>query len=141
MSIMQISAFVENLPGRMGRLTDILEKADVNIRGFSLMDTADFGIARFVVDNPEKALAAFEEAGVLIRTTEMLCIELPDKPGTLDRVFTDIGDEGINVDYAYSLVSTYVVLKVDDVEHAEALLAKQPFRLVEQDDLRDIHPS
>jgi hypothetical protein len=136
MGVTQISVFVENQLGRVDRLTDILLKADVSIRGFSLADTADFGIARFVVDKPEQALAAFEAAGALIKTTELLCIELPDKPGALAHVFSAVAAAGINIEYAYSLVSTYVALKVNEIEQAEALLAGQPVRLVEQSDMR-----
>jgi hypothetical protein len=139
--VTQISVFVENLPGRVSRLTDVLEKANVSIRGFSLADTADFGIARFVVDKPDEALRAFEEAGALIKMTELLCIELPDQPGALDHVFAAVAAAGINVEYAYSLVSTYVALKVSDLEQAEALLAKQPIRLIGHDDLQSLFAS
>jgi hypothetical protein len=135
MGITQISVFIENQPGHVSRLTDIFEKADVSIRGFLLADTVDFGIARFVVDKPEEALEALEAAGALITTAELLCIELPDKPGALDHVFTTVANAGINVEYAYSLVSTYVALRVNDIERAQALLAGQPVRLIGQDDL------
>ncbi|MDR3037299.1 MAG: ACT domain-containing protein [Coriobacteriales bacterium] len=136
MGIIQISVFVENQPGRVNRLTDILEKADVSIRGFSLADTADFGIARFVLDKPEVALEAFREADVLTKTTELLCIELPDRPGSLGHVFAAVAAAGINVEYAYSLVSSFVVLKVGDIQQAEQLLGEQPVRLVAPDELR-----
>jgi hypothetical protein len=137
MSITQISVFVENQPGHVNRLTAILEKADVSIRGFSLADTEDFGIARFVVDNPDGALAAFEAAGVLARTTELLCIALPDKPGALGHVFSAVAGANINIEYAYSLVSTYVALKVSDIYQAETLLLEQPVKLIGQNDLQE----
>ena len=135
MGVSQISVFVENQTGRVSRLTGILEKAEISIRGFSLADTADFGIARFVLDRPEQALEALKEAGFLVKTTELLCIELPDKPGALDHVFSVVAQAGINVEYAYSLVSTYVAFKVSDIRRAEEILAGQPVRLVEQGEL------
>ena len=135
MGVSQISVFVENQTGRVNRLTDILEKADISIRGFSLADTADFGIARFVVDKPELALAALSDAGFLVRITELLCIELLDKPGALDHVFSVVAQADLNVEYAYSLVSTYVALKVSDIRRAEEVLRGQPVRLVEQGEL------
>jgi hypothetical protein len=141
MGVTQVSVFVENQPGRVKRLTDILERTEVSIRGFSLADTADFGIARFIVDRPEEAIAAFKEAGVLLKTTELLCIELLDEPGALGQVFSAVASADINVEYSYSLVSTYVVLKVGDIKQAQALLAKHPIRFIEQDDLRSALPS
>jgi hypothetical protein len=135
MSVTQISVFVENSPGRVKRLTDVLVQAEVSIRGFSLADTADFGIARFIVDKPLQADAALRAAGALMKTSELLCIELPDTPGALDHVFSAVAAADINVEYAYSLVSTYVVLKVDDIDRAETLLSGQPLRFIEQGEL------
>ncbi|MDR2587717.1 MAG: hypothetical protein LBC23_05610 [Coriobacteriales bacterium] len=139
MGVTQIGVFLENQPGHVSRLTDVLEKAGVSIRGFSLADTTDFGIARFVVDKPAEALEALRAAGALTAVTELLCIELPDEPGALDHVFSAVANAGLNVEYAYSLVSTYVALKVGDIQQAQALLAGQPIRLIEQDDLLNSH--
>jgi hypothetical protein len=138
MGVIQVSVFVENQPGRVKRLTDILEKAGVSIRGFSLADTADFGIARFVLNKPEEAIEAFIAAGALIKTTELLCVELLDEPGALGHVFEAVASANINVEYSYSLVSTYAVLKVNDIQQAQTLLAKHPVRFIEQDDLRSM---
>jgi len=135
MGILQVSVFIENQPGHLNRLTGLLEKSKVSIRGFSLADTADFGIARFILDKPLEAQEALREAGFLTKTTQLLCIELPDKPGALDHVFTVVAQAGISVEYAYSLISTYVALKVDDITHAQELLCEQPVRLVEQSEL------
>lgn len=135
MSVRQISVFVENSPGRVSRLTELLEQAGVSIRGFQLADTVDFGIARFIVDKPEAAELALRGAGVLTKSAALLCIELPDTPGALDQVFRAVAAANINVEYGYSLVSTYVVFKVDDIERAESLLADQPIRFIEQDEL------
>ncbi|MDR2197631.1 MAG: ACT domain-containing protein [Coriobacteriales bacterium] len=135
MAIKQLSVFVENRAGRLARVTAILEEAGISIRGFSLADTVDFGIARLVVDRPSAAAEALMQANLLVRATDLLCIELPDTPGALDVVFTAVGEADINVEYAYSLVSTYVVLKVADIEAAEELLASKPLRLASQDDL------
>ncbi|MDR1422523.1 MAG: hypothetical protein LBI64_06650 [Coriobacteriales bacterium] len=135
MSIKQLSVFVENKAGHLARITAALEAAKISIRGFSLADTADFGIVRIIVDQPEAAMAALRGVGILARMNDMICIELPDTPGALDEVFTAVGDAGLNVEYAYSLVSTYVVLKVADSVQAEALLANAPVRLVNQEEL------
>lgn len=139
MGIKQISAFVENQPGRFKRLTDIIEKANVSIRGFALADTADFGIVRLIVDKPKEAFDALESAGVLITSTDLLCIELPDNPGALDHVFSAVAQAGINVEYAYSLVSTYIAMKVEDIEQAKKSLEAiegEPIRLITQSDLQ-----
>ena len=56
MSLNQISVFLENKPGRLQALTDILAKMDVNMRALSLAETAEFGIARIIVDELDSAV-------------------------------------------------------------------------------------
>lgn len=55
MSISQIGVFVENHPGHVARVLDAFVEAEVQVRGYCMSDTGDYGIVRFVVDNPEKA--------------------------------------------------------------------------------------
>lgn len=138
MSVRQLSIFIENRAGRISEITGVLQRYGVSIRGLSLADTADFGIARVVVDEPERAREALERAGFLVRTSDVLCIELADRPGKLDHIFKTVASVGIDVQYVYSLVSTYVAIKVEDVEAAESLLAGQSVHLVNQEELSDL---
>ena len=57
-NVKQLSVFIENKAGRVSEITDVLGEAGVNIRGFSVSDTADYGIVRLVVDDPDAGLAA-----------------------------------------------------------------------------------
>jgi hypothetical protein len=138
MSVRQLSVFIENRAGRVSHITEVLESAGISIRGFSLADTGDFGIARLVVDEPNSAQRALERAGFLVRVGDVLCIALPDRPGELNHIFCTVASIGIDVEYAYSLVSTYVVLKVDDVLAAEKLLTAESVYLVDQEELSDL---
>ena len=54
----QISVFVQNKPGRLERVTDILTKADVNIRAFTVSGTYEYGVMKFLVNQPDRALEA-----------------------------------------------------------------------------------
>lgn len=135
MSIKQISVFVESRPGHLKRTLDSLRGEGVNVRGFSCSDTGDYGIARFIVDDPERALKVLSEQGAAATTTEILCLALDDKPGELARVFGVISEAGMNITYCYSLISTYIAFKVDDTARAEALLGEAGFTLISQDQL------
>ena len=55
MLIKQISIFVENKPGRLSNITNILKQNDIDIRALSIADTKDFGILRLIVNDPDKA--------------------------------------------------------------------------------------
>lgn len=135
MSIKQISVFVESRPGHLKRNLDIFHEANISVRGFSCSDTGDYGIARFIVNNPERGLATLKDTGAAVTLTEVVCAELVDEPGELARVFGVLADAGMNITYSYSLISTYIAFKVDDPERAEQLLAEQGVRIITQADL------
>lgn len=133
MNVKQLSVFIENKAGRVSEVTDKLGSAGVNIRGFSVSDTADYGIIRLVVDDPERGQQVLRDAGFTVKVSDVLCVELPDVPGGLAGVLKAVSDAGVNVEYVYSLISTYVVINVADIERAMALLADKPVGLVTQE--------
>ena len=138
MNVQQLSVFIENKAGRVSEVTDALGEAGVNIRGFSVSDTADYGIVRLVVDDPEKGRQTLHDAGFTVKESDVLCVELPDVPGGLAGVLKIVADAGVNIEYVYSLVSTYVVMNVADIDRAATLLKDRPIKLVTQEDIARI---
>lgn len=138
MNVMQLSVFIESKAGRVSEVTDVLGTAGINIRGFSVSDTADNGIIRLVVDDPEAGRLALSAAGFTVKSNPVVCINLPDHPGGLANVLKLVSDAGVNIEYVYSLISTYVVINVADVDRALALLADEPVTLVTQEDITRI---
>ena len=136
MSIKQISVFVESKPGHLKRNLDIFQDAGISVRGYSCSDTGDYGIARFIVDEPERALAVLQDRGSAVTLTDVVCAEMIDEPGELARAFGILADANINITYSYSLIETYIAFRVDDPVFAEELLAKDGVRIITQDDLR-----
>lgn len=138
MSISQISMFLENKPGHLGRVLNAFEEGGVNVRGYSASDTGDFGIARFVVDKPEAALEVLKNNGAVAKISQVLCLKLEDKPGELARIMDVLGKVGVNVIYSYSLISTYIALSVENLEEAERVLANEPVELISQVDISGV---
>ena len=138
MSVPQISVFVESQPGRLHRVLELFEAAQVNVRGFSAADTGDYGIVRFVVDDAEAGIAALQDAGAAAVLSEVLCLKLDDAPGELARIMGVLADCNINVSYCYSLISTYIALSVGeaDVAEVERMLADQPVEFISVEDLK-----
>ena len=135
MNVKQLSVFIENKAGRVSEVTDQLGRAGVNIRGFSVSDTADYGIVRLVVNDPDKALEVLHDAGFAVKANDVLCVELPDHPGGLAGVLKVVSDAGVNIEYVYSLIGTYVVINVADIERAVGLLRDKPVTLVSQEEI------
>jgi len=134
-SVRQLSVLIENQAGRVSEVTSLLGEAGINIRGFSVSDTADHGILRLVVDRPDDAYELLRDAGFAVKESDVICIDLPDVPGGLAGVLKIVSDAGVSIEYVYSLIATYVVLNVADVDRAVALLKNRPVRVVSQEEI------
>jgi hypothetical protein len=137
--VRQLSVFIANEAGRVSEVTGLLGDKGINIRGFSVSDTIDYGILRLVVDKPDEALDVLKHAGFTVREDDVICIDLPDQPGGLAGVLKIVSEAGVNIEYVYSLVSTFVVINVADVDRALHLLGDRPIRLVSQADIAELH--
>lgn len=135
MPVSQISVFTESRPGHLLRVLDVIKAAGVSLRGYSVSDTGDYGIARFIVDRPQDAASALKDEGFACNINDVMCLELEDRPGVLARTLEVLSDSGINISYSYSLISTYIVIGCNDVESLEGLLAGSGVRILAQDDL------
>ena len=128
MIVTQISVFLENRPGRLKYLFEVLSDAGINLRALSLADSADFGIARMIVPDTPATLRVIRGAGLTAATTQVLQMDIPDVPGGLARsVISPLADAGVNIEYTYAYSEgtaerAIVVLKVDDLEKAEQAL-------------------
>jgi len=81
MKVEQISIFLENKSGRLADVADVLAQAGINIRALSLADTTDFGILRLIVNNTEKAKQVLKNGGFTVGKTEVIAVEVSDRPG------------------------------------------------------------
>lgn len=135
MAVQQLSVFIESKPGHLKRILGAFVDEGISVKGYAVSDTGDYGIARFVVDNPDRAFQVLQSAGAAVKQTEVLCVKLLDVPGELARVFDVIAAQDMNVKYSYSLISTYIAIGVEDVAKAEVALAGQPVELVHQGEI------
>src|SRR5512142_2297213 len=99
MKVEQISVFIENKSGRLAEIARLLGDAGVNIRALSLADTSDFGILRLIVNDREKAKTFLKEKGFTVSKTDVVAVEVPDRPGGLSSILQTLDSEKINVEY------------------------------------------
>ena len=104
MMVKQISVFLENKPGKLKELTDVLRENNINMRALSVADAQDFGIVRLIVDDVYNASTVIKDAGYVSSTKDVMAIELSDQPGSLANVLDIFGENGINVEYMLSLI-------------------------------------
>jgi len=123
----QISVFLENEPGTLGKACALLGDRGINIFAISLAEGLDHGYVRMVVDQPETALRVFQETGTLSYTRDVLLLELANTPGSLGAICRRLAEAGINLEYAYcaggpGVEHGLVVMRVDDNEKALRVL-------------------
>lgn len=125
----QVSVFIENRPGRLVEMLQCLEQREMNIEALSIADAPDFGIVRMIASDPGLAVQVLQEAGFTARTTLVLRVDVPNKPGGLvNAVAEPLAHAGMNVEYIYGYVGgtaarATVVVKVRDLELAEKALS------------------
>ena len=131
----QVSIYAENRRGMMLDITGILLKADINILGSVTNDSAEFGIIRMVVSDPEKACSALREEGFLCRLTEVIGVEVEDEVGNLNRLLRALSESNINVNYIYLSFNRnsgkpIMVLHTDDCYEVEECLETRGFTVI-----------
>ena len=101
----QLSVFLENKPGALNAPCLLLAKAGINIETFSLADTREFGILRLVVQDTDKARRLLQKHGFAVKVTEVVALEVPDRPGGLTAILEALEGTGINLEYAYAFTT------------------------------------
>ncbi|GAB6907616.1 Amino acid-binding ACT domain-containing protein [Desulfosarcina cetonica] len=104
MQVEQISVFLENKSGRLSEVTAILSEAKVNIRALALADTSDFGVLRLIVNDTEKARQVLKNNGFTVGKTNVVAVEVADRPGGLHEILTLLHNADLNVEYMYAFV-------------------------------------
>lgn len=131
----QVSIYAENKKGCFKHLTGLLSENGINILGSVTNDSAEYGIIRMVVSDPDKASDVLTEAGYLCRLTPVLGIELTDEVGALNHLLTVLLDSNINVDYLYLSFNRdsgkpIMILHTPDTTQVENILVSKGFSAV-----------
>ena len=121
MRIHQISVFLENRSGQLAQITRTLAEQHINLRAISIAETADYGLARMIVDDAHKASAILLEQGNILSMTPVWAVEVPDRPAGLSDLLSILADSHVDVEYMYSLFAgqdghAYMVLRISDDE-------------------------
>ena len=140
MTIKQLSIFVENKPGRMAEIAGMIAEAGIDIRALSLADTSSFGVLRLIVDRPETAEQALAQRGLTLSLTDVLAVRMDDRPGGFARVLAALAAGNVNVEYMYAFICRQaghaaVILRVEDPEHAAALLRAEGVGMLSQSEV------
>ena len=140
MKLTQLSVFAENKPGHMIAPCRLLAAAGVNIRALCLADTQRYGILRMIVSPWQEAAKLLEDAGFMVKATEVLAVEVPDRPGGLAEVLTALEGTPINIEYMYAFPfgrreNAVLVFRFNDMDAALQQLQSAGINLVGRKEL------
>ncbi len=127
MKIRQISVFLENRPGRLAALCRTLAEAGVNLSTLTLANVGGFGLLRLITPDAEKARRVIEQAGYASIVTEVLALQVPDRPGGLASVLQVLEAHNLSVEYMYAFAmraggNAIMVFRFENIDHAIAVL-------------------
>jgi hypothetical protein len=128
MKLKQLSVFLENRPGHLSRVCEVLAEAGINIVTMTLADTREFGILRLIVREWQRAKEVLEAAGFAVNTTDVMAIEVADEPGGLEKILNAAEAGGLSVEYMYAFAckqkkNALIVIRFDNIERASDALA------------------
>jgi hypothetical protein len=132
----QLSVFMENKPGKVNRITGILEKEKINLKAMTIADSGTFGIIKILTDNNRKAFDVLKRANLLVSLQDVVVVEIPDKVGAFHKVARILENAEINIEDAYGFImdegiKAALILKVADLSEVEKILKKNGYKLID----------
>jgi hypothetical protein len=125
--IQQLSMFLENRSGRLSDVTSALGDAGINISSLCLAESADFGVLRMIVSDPQRAHDVLRDHGFSVTLTDVICVSTPNAAGSLHAVLADLSSAGIGVEYLYAFAldqRALCVLRTTDMARSIAVLGE-----------------
>ena len=134
----QINVFIENKPGRLKAVTEVLSDAKININAFTIQDRGDFGLIKLIVNDSEKAYLTLADKGYACAMKDVMVISPKDKVGNLYRLSDLLLKNKINIIDSYGFVVEsekkgicYLELNTDDLKKAKRILDKKGFKVLD----------
>jgi hypothetical protein len=136
----QVSVFAENRPGKIKRITEILEREKVNIRAITISDSGDYGIIKLLLNKPDEGCNALQEEGIAATLKDIVAIKIDDSPGGLLKASTVLSEHDINVDDAYGFTiresnEAVFIFQVKNVVATENILSEAGFPVLTDNEI------
>jgi hypothetical protein len=141
----QLTIFLENRPGRIKSICDVLLANNLNIWAFAIQDRGEFGLIKLVVDKPSQAQLALADQGFACALKDVLAIAADDKPVNLDKLALILSQKNVNIKDAYGFVSPgnkqgICMMEIQNTDNVDiaALISQIGFRLLSDEELYEL---
>ena len=130
----QLSVFLENKPGELTAMSDILRDSDISIDSVVIAETSKFGVVRIITSEFDKAADALKKAGFSARTVDVVAVKIANKKGTFAKIVEALSGAGISINYCDSYYADtnfgIFVFSLDDNEKGQNALSKAGFEII-----------
>jgi len=121
----EVRVFVENKPGKLSRVSELLGQAGIDILMLDVADEGQFGVFRILTAEPDRTKDVLADAGMTVAFNKVACIEIDDQPGGLVRLAKALEAAKLNVTDAYGCIlergkRAVFVVKGDNLDAIEA---------------------
>jgi len=135
MAVKQISVLLDNVPGSLAKLINILDSEDISTKAVSAASTTEDSRVRLVVNDPDRAAALLASYNFKFEVTPVLAAEVPLHAGGMNAILKPLSKAGINIHYLYTTINrigkeTIVILGVDKLEEAKEILTENWISLI-----------
>ena len=124
-----MTVILKNKPGALADMGEALGKMGINMEGLCGFPLKDEAIIHILVEDETTTQWALEEAGFEVRAVrEVLILDIGNiagKPGTGGKLARKIGNAKVNIDLIYLAENNRIVIGVDDLEKALAVVEKE----------------
>jgi hypothetical protein len=97
----QFSVFLVNKPGVLAQVTRALADEKVNVVAMTLVDSQEHGVLRLVAANSDQARKVLTKLNLPLTETDVLSLDLSNRPGALADIAGVLGENHVNINYAY----------------------------------------
>lgn len=139
----QLAIFLENQPGALASVTEILTASGIDIKAMSLADTTDFGILRLIVNDSRKGADVLKDNGIIASVTDVTVITMKHEVGSLSSVLKFFDAADVNIEYMYAFTASsgkeaYAVFRFADSDRKKGVetLLKNGIKLYTEEDFQ-----
>ena len=124
----ELRVFVENKPGKLSKIAELLGKAGIDLLALELADEGQFGVFKLLTAEPDRAKQILSDANMTVAENQVAIIEIPDQPGSLLKLARAMEQANLNISDAYGCIlergkRAVFVVKGDNLDAIEAAAA------------------
>jgi len=141
MIVHQLSVFLENKSGRITEVLEVLGEGNIRITALSIADTAEFGILRLIVSDPDLAKNLLKKNNFTVNLTEVISVMAPNEAKYYAKILRILSDLDISVEYTYAFSlgeKSVIILCCSNSEDAIKALKSHEMELMKASDLYKI---